>query len=236
MASASDSLEQVKALIADRPNESDPLIEPVRKLVISYEHLRRSYTTTVNTSESYQEKLRELNAELDKAMRTDFLTGLMNRRAFYDRINAELSRSKRHKRPLCIILADVDKFKSVNDKYGHGIGDAVLKVVAQAFVENLRTEDLRVRWGGEEFLAMLPETDARGAVSAAEKLREWIEAKEIQASGVSLKVTMSLGVAEKADKTIDDAIREADQALYQAKESGRNRVMLYTPGASSSAS
>ena len=223
-------LEAIKKQLADPDLAGNPLLGSYRKLVERYETMRRTLVRTVRITDQYQQRLRTLNRELDLAMRTDYLTGLLNRRAFYDRLKAELSRSRRHARPLCILMADVDHFKGVNDRYGHDVGDAVLKETAQAFCLCLRDEDLKVRWGGEEFLALLLETDARGAVAAAEKLRNYLAAREIAIGQSCIRVTISVGVAQKGQGGAEEAIKEADKALYEAKQSGRNRVVLAQDG------
>jgi diguanylate cyclase (GGDEF)-like protein len=219
-------LERTREVLTDPAFAGNPLLEPYRELADRYAHMVRTFMKTVHISDSYQLRLKELNEVLDEAMRTDFLTGLMNRRAFFDRIKAELSRSRRHKRPLCILMGDIDSFKAVNDRYGHDIGDKVLQETARTFSSALRTEDLKVRWGGEEFLALLPETDAAGAAAAAEKLRSIIEETAFDVGGYSIRVTISIGLAEEWDEDPEAAIRAADQALLEAKRKGRNKVMV----------
>jgi diguanylate cyclase len=219
-------LERIREVLADPAFTGNPLLEDYRELAERYTHMVRTFMKTVHISDSYQLRLKELNAALDEAMRTDFLTGLMNRRAFFDRIRPELSRSKRHKRPLCILMGDIDRFKGVNDRFGHDVGDRVLQETARTFSAALRSEDLKVRWGGEEFLALLPETDAAGAAAAAEKLRSIIEQTAFEVTGNSVHVTISIGIAEERGDDPEAAIRAADQALLEAKRTGRNRVVV----------
>ena len=219
-------LERVQRNIADPAYKGNPLLRPYKDLAGRYEETMRTLVRSVRISDEYQTKLKQLNQVLDDMMRHDYLTGLMNRRAFYDRAKTELSRSRRYGRPVCILMGDVDKFKSINDRYGHDVGDTVLKETAQAFTVCLRDEDLKVRWGGEEFLAFLPETNPEGALAAAEKLRKYIESTEIWAAGNAIKVTISIGIAPKGDRDLEEAIKEADSALYEAKALGRNRVVL----------
>jgi diguanylate cyclase (GGDEF)-like protein len=197
-----------------------------KELARRYVEVMRTLNRSVRVSDKYQIKLKKLNQELDQMMRHDYLTELMNRRAFYDRAKTELSRSQRHGRSVCILMGDVDKFKCINDRYGHDVGDLVLKETAQAFKVCLRDEDLKVRWGGEEFLAFLPETNTEGALAAAEKLRKYIEDKEISAAGNTIRVTISIGVAQKGERDLEEAIKGADSALYEAKTTGRNKVVL----------
>lgn len=217
--------DRVKAVMEKQEFKDNPLLGPYRELAKMYETVTRTLMQTVRISDDYQARLKELNQALGDAMRTDYLTGLMNRRAFAERLKVELSRSRRHDRQMCFLMADVDHFKSINDKYGHDIGDAVLKETAKAFTLCLRSEDIKARWGGEEFLALLPETDESGALKAAEKLRSHVEKTQITEAGNCIKVTISIGVAVKGQRTPEEAIKDADSALYEAKVSGRNRVV-----------
>lgn len=219
-------LERTREVLTDPAFAGNPLLEPYRELADRYAHMVRTFMKTVHISDSYQLRLKELNEVLDEAMRTDFLTGLMNRRAFFDRIEAELSRSRRHRWLLCILMADIDSFKDVNDRHGHDIGDKVLQETARTFASALRSEDLKVRWGGEEFLALLPETEAAGAEAAAEKLRSIIEGATFDVGGHPIRVTISIGIAEERGDDSEGAIRAADQALLEAKRKGRNRVVV----------
>jgi diguanylate cyclase len=219
-------LDHTREVLADPSFAGNPLLEDYRELADRYAHVVRTFMKTVHISDSYQLRLKELNAALDEAMRTDYLTGLMNRRAFFDRIRPELSRSRRHQRSLCILMADIDRFKAVNDRYGHDLGDKVLQETARTFSLALRAEDLKVRWGGEEFLAMLPETGIVGAAAAAEKLRSVMESTSFEVGGNSIHVTISIGIAEESGDDPEAAIRAADQALLEAKRAGRNRVAV----------
>ena len=219
-------LERTREVLTDPAFAGNPLLEDYRELADRYAHMVRTFMKTVHISDSYQLQLKELNAALDEAMRTDFLTGLMNRRAFSDRARPELARSKRHRRPLCILMGDIDSFKDVNDRYGHDLGDKVLQETARTFASALRSEDLKVRWGGEEFLALLPETDLAGAAKAAEKLRSIIEQTVFNFAGNSIRVTISIGIAQERGDDPESAIRAADQALLEAKRTGRNKVVV----------
>jgi diguanylate cyclase (GGDEF)-like protein len=166
---------------------------------------------------------------------TDGLTGLFNRRYMDIRLEEEISRSQRHHRRFSLILADVDHFKQINDTWGHATGDLVLQEVSRLLVENLRETELVFRYGGEEFLVVLPEAALAQATSAAQRLREAIERHPFQTvdGSTTLHVTFSAGVAEYpihgADKST--LLAAADQALYLAKQRGRNRVELLPPAA-----
>jgi diguanylate cyclase (GGDEF)-like protein len=171
----------------------------------------------------------ELLARLGKAARTDALTGLFNRLAFDERLKSELARSRRARVPTALIIADIDHFKEINDTHGHAAGDAALRAVGETARRVSRSADYVARIGGDEFGAILPETDAEGAFRFAERLRE-----EIVASLTTdeAPVTMSLGIAEsESDGLTPDVLsRSADEALYEAKELGRNQTVL-APGA-----
>ncbi|WP_415904870.1 transporter substrate-binding domain-containing protein [Neptuniibacter sp. QD48_55] len=169
------------------------------------------------------EKLNSKNTELSILSTTDALTGLNNRLHIELLLEEELYRLQRFKHPLSILLLDVDLFKKINDQYGHLCGDAVLKKFAQILRENTRKTDKIGRWGGEEFMILLPETNAQMAYRLAEKLRTAIAAEMFEEVD---QVTASFGLAEAAiDHSPRELIQIADAALYQAKELGRNRVI-----------
>lgn len=164
---------------------------------------------------------------------TDGLTGLYVQRYYKERVRDEVFRALEHKLPLCLMMIDVDKFKSYNDKYGHLTGDKVLKVVAQILRETVRTVDLVARYGGEEFSVLLLKTPWAGAKTVAERIRQKVEAQEIMTPQQATHVTVSIGVAElnPSFKDVESFIDSADQALYQAKEEGRNCVRFAQTGA-----
>ncbi len=170
----------------------------------------------------------QLHAEVQKLALTDSLTGLYNRRGFMELGRREVQRSLRFDRPLTAIMADVDHFKYINDTYGHGIGDLVLKTVASRCSSNIRAVDIIGRYGGEEFIVLLPETDLFTAAAVAERLRERMADLPVMAGGVSVSVSISLGVAKASADTpdLDALIRRADSALLAAKQNGRNRVEI----------
>ena len=157
----------------------------------------------------------------------DFLTGLLNRGEVFDSLRRELDRARRSLQPVSIILADVDHFKSVNDTLGHPFGDQVLKEIARRLRAKLRLYDSLGRYGGEEFLIVLPNCDLMAALIRADELRNCIGDEPMVASKVSRTVTVSMGVAVSTDHATGDItslLSGADQALYEAKKSGRNRV------------
>lgn len=177
------------------------------------------------------EALRDVNEELERLAHTDALTGLANRRHFMERLGAELERADRYARPLALVVLDLDHFKAVNDTHGHAAGDDVLRAAAEALRSVCRDVDLPARIGGEEMALLLPETDRSGARTVAERVRTRIERRSHTApDGSSFGVTASMGVATvgPAARTDEELLQRADEALYRAKEKGRNRVMMAT--------
>lgn len=171
-----------------------------------------------------QSALADANKTLVDWAHKDTLTGLWNRRKAWDLMEYEAERSDRLSRPIGVAMLDLDKFKSVNDTFGHDLGDQVLKQAATVLGKALRKGDILARWGGEEFLAVFPETDLEGTRAAAEKLRLAIQAAPWNLSDRP-GMTVSIGVTVKQPETSwDSVLKEADLALYGAKESGRNRV------------
>lgn len=167
--------------------------------------------------------------ELQRLATTDALTGLANRRSFGDRAAQEISRARRYKRPLTIIMADIDRFKQINDANGHAAGDKVLSETAEIITHTLRSSsDFAARLGGEEFAVLLPECGREGAALLAERLRTAIAAMRISANGRDISIRCSFGVSEwhPAEDTIETALQRADAALYAAKRGGRDQVVV----------
>lgn len=189
------------------------------------EELSKQAATTINRAIAY--------AEILKHAMLDALTGFYNRHQLEVRITQEIATSKRQKTPLCAIMVDIDFFKSINDTYGHAVGDLVLKTVAKVMRSQLREYDIAGRYGGEEFAFILPFTGIAEAELVAERLRKSVERKVIDISKVNsdvakkeISVTISLGTYELKESE-DDLLKNADKALYKAKESGRNKVVIY---------
>ncbi len=176
---------------------------------------------------------KRMQEELERQARSDYLTGLTNRRHFLELAENELSRVARYGGALSLIMFDVDHFKRINDTRGHSIGDLVLQSIAATTRETMRENDIVGRIGGEEFVVLLPETGKSRAVEAAERLRSAIAASEVGLKGgESIRVTASFGVVTLADEStgIDELLIRADAAMYEAKEGGRNRVCLSPRG------
>jgi diguanylate cyclase (GGDEF)-like protein len=156
---------------------------------------------------------------------TDALTGLVNRRFFLLRAEAEIKRAKRFGGGLAVIVADIDHFKAINDRHGHAAGDEVIRHVAGEMRGALRDGDILCRWGGEEFAVLLRTASTRDALAACERIRSAIEASSCRAESATVQVTMSIGLCSvDPARGLDPALRAADHALYEAKNEGRNRV------------
>jgi diguanylate cyclase (GGDEF)-like protein len=165
---------------------------------------------------------RSLRHEMELA-RTDFLTGLANSRSFYEACETEARRSRRYERPMTLVYMDVDGFKSVNDRFGHRGGDTCLRTIAEAIRQSVRQTDVAARWGGDEFVVLLPETNAEQAKTAAQKLQGHLTARMIE---YSWPVTFSIGVGTLChpEGSVQDFIARADALMYLAKRQGKNSV------------
>lgn len=172
-----------------------------------------------------QDKLRRQNRELAHLSKTDALTGAFNRRHLDEEVAVICRTARRHGDSAAVLMIDVDHFKDVNDRRGHQAGDQVLKIIAGRLQARLRADDTLGRWGGEEFLVLLPRTDHLGAVTLAEHLRSAIADEPILTTGdPPLAVTISIGVASDQRPKPEDLVARADRSLYEAKAAGRNRV------------
>ena len=173
--------------------------------------------------------LKIANAELTRLAATDFLTGVLNRRRFMELGEAEVARVRRSGRCFGTVMIDVDHFKTVNDTYGHDVGDTVLRTLAEACVDRLRNVDIVGRMGGEEFALILPETDPQGAKLTVERLREYLGELAVPVDSGTLKVTVSAGVTTVQDPndSIEAALKRADEALYEAKGRVRNTTVAH---------
>ena len=184
--------------------------------------------------EAINEKLQEEIAErrriqqaLVEAARTDPLTGLLNRRAIREHLDHQMAIHQRTHQPFTLLLADVDRFKEINDRYGHAAGDGVLCNITHLLQSHIRPQDVVARWGGEEFLILLPDTDLEGGFALADRIRlQLAQALELLVEDPDFRLTVSIGVAQfRDDATLDCCIQAADRALYQAKSQGRNLVI-----------
>jgi two-component system, cell cycle response regulator len=183
-----------------------------------------------------QDDLISAREELRFRATHDGLTGIPNRAMVMEALNREAARQVREARPFGVVLVDIDHFKNINDTYGHLCGDDVLKAVVERMKACIRPYDVIGRYGGEEFLVVVPAVDGPGAMALAERIRRIVESQPVRMPAGDLTVTVSLGVAVSADPKQTDArdvLRLADEALYRAKNGGRNRSELATPSAQS---
>lgn len=185
----------------------------------------------VTDTSIYQNMLQDAMAQLEEANNRDGLTNLYNRHYIENALASEFRRNLRYRGDLAIILTDIDHFKLVNDTHGHLAGDEVLRIVSQRLELGLRTPDLLGRYGGEEFLVVLPETNLEGATIVAERLRQIVCESNIVYKSTQLPIKISLGITQMREdtETYETMISEADQALYQSKDLGRNKATVYSP-------
>ena len=182
-----------------------------------------------NLSNTVIAELEEAKQQLKEQANRDYLTGLYNRRYFNEVAQDLIYIAKRKKEVFAVIMLDIDKFKNINDTYGHSVGDDVIRILSQTIMQTVRESDIVSRYGGEEFALLLPFTDKEGALKIAEKIRQNVEDKKIVSDdGQIIHFTVSLGVdfIQSTDENIDASLDRADSALYIAKESGRNRVVV----------
>jgi diguanylate cyclase (GGDEF)-like protein len=163
---------------------------------------------------------------------TDGLTQLINHKHFQEQLAKELERTNRYKRPMALLLMDIDHFKTFNDTYGHPVGDLVLREIAQCIKQALRANDVAARYGGEEFTVIIPDNGPEGALAAAERIRKRVEQRVIMSGQTQLRITISVGCASfpAHAATQQELIDNADKALYYSKETGRNRSTLFAKG------
>jgi len=182
----------------------------------------RALVTLVNTITG---ELKEANAELERLAERDALTGLYNRRKMLSLLEEQLSRSERYEKPFCVLMADIDNFKSINDTYGHQAGDEVLVGISRVLSKSLRSTDMYSRWGGEEFLVLMPETELEGGVAVAEKLR--IEVLKFFNDKPIGEISISVGLtAYREGDCVESLLSRADRAMYIAKHRGKNLVAI----------
>jgi len=228
--STDETLKALKPLLDDPALQANPLIGTLREFSEKYRKLLVRLNKILVISDSYQAQLQELNSILEMSTRTDLLTGLSNRRDIIERMEGETNRTLRHGTTFSLILADIDYFKSVNDRFGHIAGDRVLADFGAFLRAQTRKEDTCARWGGEEFMILLPETDEDKAKAVAAKLLLLLREHVFCCDGHEVRLTMSAGIAAfRGDQTLDDCIRKADTALYAAKNQGRDRFTVAAP-------
>lgn len=185
----------------------------------------RQLEKVARISDRYQNMMRDLNEALREASTHDALTGLPNRRLLVEHLKKETERYTRYQRPFSIAMLDVDHFKAINDQYGHELGDSALTEIARVLDAEVREQDICGRWGGEEFLILLPETQADAAERVMERVRTAVERLTLRARTDNVNATISIGIAEyRKGESYSETINQADHALLVAKRSGRNRI------------
>ncbi|MEM9538873.1 MAG: diguanylate cyclase [Cyanobacteria bacterium P01_E01_bin.42] len=231
---ADPTYQDIPVIFLTASNEQNHLLQAFEKGAVDYitkpfnhqellarvkTHLELKYT---------RDELKKALAELEKLATTDPLTGIANRRYLLILGEREFLRVCRYDRPLSILMLDLDRFKNINDTYGHSLGDEVLKKMAEVTSSVLRAMDYFGRFGGEEFVILLPETNLEEGRDVAERIGREIAEMQLTHLEKIIKITVSIGVAtyQVGDTTIDDILRRADDALYQAKRLGRDRVVV----------
>lgn len=195
-----------------------------RMMTIFSPYLLIAYLTTMLSADlQYARKMFKHLSE------TDDLTGLDNIRAFNNILDHEISKSQRYSQPFSLLMLDADGLKDINDNFGHEAGDRLIKAMAETIQTCLRESDTLARYGGDEFIALLPQTDQENAIEAGERIRRAIENTSFDMSGSQVKSTISIGLATFPDQAdnINELLRKADQSLYKSKNDGRNRVTAY---------
>ena len=189
----------------------------------------RVFTYWIDSNDLLLQEVARTNAELRLAARTDILTNLLNRRAMEEALLQQTQRCVRFAEPAALVMPDIDHFKAINDSHGHDVGDTVIRRVAQTVTANIRNIDVLARWGGEEFLLILPNVDQAGACALADRIRQAIAQQSVPAEGATLQFTVSLGIAmfQPSHPDHETWIKHADQALYDAKHGGRNRTAVW---------
>jgi diguanylate cyclase (GGDEF)-like protein len=196
-----------------------------RELYQQRKVIEKFYSNLEQIVEERTAELKDANETISRLAATDELTKLFNRRYFNERLSAALSAARRHDYPLSLIMIDLDNFKVINDTYGHSEGDQVLKAFADLLRDMIRTEDVAARWGGEEFIIILPHTLCESAAAQAERIRAAFENHTVSSTPIPLSA--SFGVVQLEENEDEDSlIRRADRALYRAKHEGRNRVVM----------
>ncbi|MCF6201408.1 MAG: GGDEF domain-containing protein, partial [Hydrogenimonas sp.] len=209
------------------------LITSVIALLIALFIARAIYFSAIRESKEEKERLerlvKERTHEIELLSKTDGLTGLWNRRYLEEMLEIEFKRARRYNHNVSIAVVDLDHFKQINDNYGHMAGDEVLRQVSSHIRSCIRETDFVGRYGGEEIVVILPETDIKTAQLIAEKIRETIESHPVHFNDDTIKVTSSIGISNlRAEhKDYHEVFAEADEALYRAKEGGRNRVVVF---------
>lgn len=232
-------LNQLNAIVTIHQRESERVLAELQlmQFIILVGVLATLAAEAVMIFQPMIRRIELYTGEIVRLATIDPLTGLTNRRGFFDAAAAEVDRARRYERTLTLLMLDADHFKRINDEYGHAGGDEALRHLATILAATLRASDLAGRLGGEEFAVLLPETDLAGARQLAQRLRMGIATSPLLLGVVPVTLTVSVGVAPVAvnalqgSAAIEQALRDADEAMYRAKAEGRNRVVMASEGA-----
>ena len=221
-----EAVRTAETVLSSAEGDAARLRSGLRKLAEKYRRLLRRMGKILLISDGYQAQLMDLNGRLNLLAHTDGLTGLSNRQDAVEKLEAERSRAERHAGVFSVVIADIDDFKLVNDTRGHEAGDRLLAQLGRVLRATMRREDTCARWGGEEFLFLLPETDSPAAEALVGKLLGAVRRSKVSHQGALLGCTLSAGTATfRPGRTVNDLLRLADAGLYEAKRLGKDRVV-----------
>ena len=191
-------------------------------------YLKRAVLTMAQELETFINRLQDEKNKFEEMAYKDPLTDLDNRRSFTEKAQAMLEYAKRYGEPLSVLMIDIDDFKKVNDNYGHDVGDRLLKALSDVIKRSVRSSDVAARFGGEEFVVLLPKTEEEGAKLVANRIREEFKRVSVDVDGEKIRTSVSIGVATlRGEGSIEEVIKKADIALYEAKRSGKDRVVVF---------
>lgn len=197
------------------------------RLIYSFLTVSFLFAFYENARQNSYIRIQEMSQKFENQAMRDPLSELLNRRGMQEKLQNEFERSKRYNNDLTVMMCDIDDFKTINDQYGHDKGDEIIKSIGTIFKSGMRKQDSLARWGGEEYLFLLPETNGNQAMQLAEKLRREVLKEAYTQDDKIFSITVSVGLHQiTATDTIDQAITKADTNLYIAKEQGRNRCIL----------
>jgi len=222
-----NDMDRFAKVFEERRLADNQLLEEFTLLSKCYEELKQQVNKLSSENEQLKTELVNMVRSLDLASRVDGMTGLANRRDIMEKIDREATRSQRHRHPFTIMLINVDDFKKVNDTHGYNSGDDVLVELARVLRSCVRNEDICARWGGDEFLFLLPETNVESSLPVANKVLEAINMTEFKANKPGIHVTVSIGVCEhEPAQSVHETISRVHQALLNAKRGGKNRSII----------
>jgi len=225
----SSDVERFEKVIADIRHADNILLEEFTQLSGCYKKLQQRMNRLSAENEQLKTELVNMVRSLDLASRIDGMTGLANRRDIMEKIDREATRSQRHQHPFTILLINIDGFKKINDTHGYNTGDDVLVEISRVLRSCVRNEDICARWGGDEFLILLPETSTDSSLPVANKVLESMSMTEFKANRPGIHVTVSIGVCEhNPTQTVQECIARVHQALLMAKKGGKNRYIIAT--------